>query len=197
MLIPIIAAQTVDKASATSKSYILANILPAAYRDPDMVQPFGFKEQTYIGLVTMVVSLIYLNNRMLPANKLTRYLRRMNADDATPIGNTDKLLQTMQRNGYIVRVKDTTGDETSYDYHIGPRAKVEIGEDGVKEFLTNIYGVNAPKDLDERINRNIGPEVKVAFEAEEDPEAAAKQKKAPAKRTRGRQAVNDDSDDDD
>lgn len=86
----------------------------------------------------MVVSLIYLNGRSLPENKLDRYLRRMNAEKHTPIGATDKLLQTMIRHNYIMKQKDGTTDDGSFDYVLGPRAKVEIGPEGVLSMLKTV-----------------------------------------------------------
>ncbi|KAF8543959.1 MAGE family-domain-containing protein [Trichophaea hybrida] len=174
------AAQTTDKGPSSSNSYILTSILGEKYKSPEIIVPHGFKEQTYIGLVTFVTSVIYLNGRVLPANKLHRYLKRLNAEDYTPLDRTEKVLQTMQKHGYIIRVKDNSGEETSYDYHLGPRAKVEIGEAGVKGLIKTVYGENTPDDLDTKFKRNVGVEVKANFDEDED-DAGAK-KKAPAKR---------------
>lgn len=109
-------------------------MLPEPFRDPEIVHPHEFKEQTYTGLVTMIVSLIYLNGKVLPENKLNRYLARMNADEYTPIDKMEKVMATMVKQGYIVKQKDDTG-EGGHDYYLGPRAKVEIGSDGVLNML--------------------------------------------------------------
>lgn len=82
----------------------------------------------------MIVSLIYLNGKLLPENKLNRYLTRMNADDYTPIDKTEKVIALMVKQGYIIKQKDDTGDG-GHDYYLGPRAKVEIGSDGVLNML--------------------------------------------------------------
>lgn len=131
------AAQNTEKAATSSKQYILATVLPEALRDYEIVQPHGFKEQTYTGLVTMIVSLIYLNGCILPENKLNRYLSRMNADDYTPIEKTEKVIATMIKQGYIVKQKDDMG-EGGHDYYLGPRAKVEIGSSGVLSMLKTV-----------------------------------------------------------
>lgn len=85
----------------------------------------------------MVVSLIYLNGCVLPENKLNRYLSRMNADEYTPIEKTEKVIATMIKQGYIVRQKDDLG-EGGHDYYLGPRAKVEIGSNGVLSMLKTV-----------------------------------------------------------
>lgn len=131
------AAQNSDKAPTSSKQYVLTTVLPEAFREHEIVQPHGFKEQTYTGLVTMIVSLIYLNGCILPENKLNRYLSRMNADEYTPIDKTEKVIATMVKQGYIVKQKDDMG-EGGHDYCLGPRAKVEIGSGGVFSMLKTV-----------------------------------------------------------
>ncbi|KAL7268520.1 hypothetical protein RUND412_008856 [Rhizina undulata] len=154
------AATNVDKNPTTSKSYVLLSTLPAAFRDPEILNPQGFREQTYTGLVSMIVSLVYLNGRTIPEAKLDRYLKRMNADEYTPIDKTEKILQTMVRLGYLLKVKDDTGEVTAYEYHLGPRAKVEIGVEGVEGLVKSVYGVTVPGDVEAKIRRNIGVELK-------------------------------------
>jgi hypothetical protein len=188
------AAHASDKAPTSSNSYVLTSTLPAQYRAPEILYPHGFKEQTYTALVSFVTALIYLNGRVLPASKLNRYLRRMHADEWTPIDKTEKVLQMMQRHGYIIRVKDANSEDVAYDYHLGPRAKVEIGEEGVKGLIQTVYGDNVPEDFDAKFKRSVGVEIKANFQEEgEDGETPVK-KKAPARKTR--RAARDDSDDD-
>ncbi|PUU82068.1 MAGE family-domain-containing protein [Tuber borchii] len=150
------AAQTNDKAPSTSKSYILTTILPEKFREPEIMQPFGVKEQAYIGLTTMIVSLIYLNGRSIAETKLDRYLRRMNADRSTAAGETGKVLQSMIRHGYISKQKDDNANDGTFDYVLGPRGKVEIGTDGVLSMIKTVYGVNVPEDVEKRMERNVG-----------------------------------------
>jgi hypothetical protein len=152
------AAQDMDKGPTSSKQYMLTTMLPEFFREPEIVHPHGFKEQTYTGLVTMIVSLIYLNGRVLPENKLNRYLLRMNADDYTPTEKTEKVIAAMVKQGYIVKQKDDL-EEGGYDYYLGPRAKVEIGSDGVLAMLRTVYGVTAPEDLEKKLKRNLGPDL--------------------------------------
>ena len=51
---------------------------------------------------------------------------------------TDKLLNTMARQGYIDKVKDTVSGEPRYDYHLGPRGKLEVGKKGTLDFVKKV-----------------------------------------------------------
>lgn len=133
----LVAAQTSEKPSTSSGQYMLTTVLPEQFREYEIVHPHGFKEQTYTGLVTMIVSLIYLNGCILPENKLDRYLLRMNADEYTPVEKTEKVIAMMVKQGYIIKQKDDMG-EGGHDYYLGPRAKVEIGSDGVLSMLKTV-----------------------------------------------------------
>ncbi|CUS07578.1 unnamed protein product [Tuber aestivum] len=150
------AAQTSEKAPSTSKSYVLTTTLPEKFREPEIIQPFGVKEQAYVGLATMIVSLIYLNGRSIAETKLDRYLRRMNADRDTAAGETEKALQSMIRHGYISKQKDDNANDGTFDYVLGPRGKIEIGTDGVLSMIKTVYGVNVPEDVEKRMMRNVG-----------------------------------------
>ncbi|KAI5814731.1 MAGE family-domain-containing protein, partial [Pyronema omphalodes] len=184
-----------SSSTATSKNYILTSILPSEYRIPSIMSPASFQDSTYLGLVSFVVALVYQNGRVLPQNKLYRYLKRMNADEYTPIGTTEKVLQMMQRHGYIVRVTDTQGDETSYDYHLGPRAKKEIEEGGVLEMIKEVYGEDTPRDVERRFKVNVGVEIKAGFEGEEgEGEKSAQKSKRKGKQPARRQREESDDD---
>jgi len=93
---------------------------------------------------------------MLPEAKLDRYLRRTNADQSTPVDKTDKLLQRLIKEGYIVRIKENSGGEELVNYIVGPRGKVEVGEDGVAEFVRNVYGQKADEELSKKLERSLG-----------------------------------------
>ncbi|KAI5844776.1 MAGE family-domain-containing protein [Tricharina praecox] len=154
------AAQTAEKTSQSLKSYILTSTLPAPYKDPAIIAPHGFKEQTYDGFVTFVVAVIYLNGRTLSAQQLGRYLARFNADEWMPLDRTEKILQLMMKQGYIIRVKDDGGDSEHFEYHLGPRAKVEIGQEGVLSLIKTVYGDEQIEDLEAKFKRNVGVDMK-------------------------------------
>ncbi|KAF8445196.1 MAGE family-domain-containing protein [Terfezia claveryi] len=146
----------------SSKSYILTTLLPPAFRVPEILSAgtalTNTKEEAYVALTTTICSLVYLNGRSINEAKLDRYLRRLNIEQNTPVDRTEKLLATMCKQGYLLRIKDNTGGETSWEYHLGPRAKMEIGKEGVVSLVKEVYGVRAPEDVEERVGRNIGIE---------------------------------------
>ena len=135
-------------ASSSSKSWILISTLPAGYKtNPAVIQPTRAPdtgtEAGYTALYTMIISLIYLNNNSLPEQKLSRYLRRLNADTNTPFGMVDKVLQRMQKEGYIDKRRDTVMGEEVTEWFVGPRGKVEVGIRGVTGMVKSVYGHGA------------------------------------------------------
>jgi MAGE family len=45
----------------------------------------------------------------------------------------------MIKQGYIVKVKDMVTGEPRFDYHLGPRGKVEVGKQGTVDFLAKVF----------------------------------------------------------
>lgn len=106
----------------------------------------------------MIIALISLfgSDGRLSAAKLDQYLRRMNADVNMPMDKTEATLQKMIKQGYLVKIKENTGNEEIIDWMVGPRGKVEVGNKGVRGLVEEVYGENAPDDLAERINSSLG-----------------------------------------
>ena len=52
---------------------------------------------------------------------------------------TDKLLTTMAKQGYIDKVKDMVTGEPRFDYHLGPRGKVEVGKKGTRDLVKKVF----------------------------------------------------------
>jgi len=140
-----------------------------------------------VGLYTMTMALIIISGGKIPEGKLDRALRRMNADQTTPMGTKDKTLALMAKDGYIVAIKE----EEAVDYIIGPRGKVEVGRDGVANLIRMMYGEDQDQEeLEKRIERTLN--VAEAFNSSEVPaDAPAPSQTAGRKRTRRR-----DEDDD-
>jgi melanoma-associated antigen len=158
---------------ASSKSYILASTLPPKYRIPAIlppsIAPTASTEAAYTALYTMIIALISLfgGDGKLSAAKLDQYLRRMNADVNMPMDKTEAMLQKMIKQGYLVKIKENTGNEETIDWMVGPRGKVEVGNKGVKGLVEEVYGDEAPDDLADRINSSLGLRVSMG-EREED-----------------------------
>lgn len=144
--------------------WVLQNILPDQYRTADIMGPGPEPpeddvdaDSAYIGLYTTIISLILLSGGTLSESKLDRFLKRMNAEQSTPVDSTDKLLTRMIKEAYIVRVKDSSSGEELVDYMVGPRGKVEVGKEGVANFVRTVYG-GGSEDLEQRLTRSLGLE---------------------------------------
>lgn len=191
------AAATQSAATAT-KSWVLVSTLPPEYRTADILDPpaapTSEEEAKYIGIYTLVVSLIILSGGTMLDSKLERYLRRLQMEDTTPVDDfekTEKLFKRMEREGYVVKVKENsgTGDDEMY-WMVGPRGKVEVGEDGAKALAIQVYGDlpdNDQTELDRRIERSLAMNDKPEA-AQVPPDGARKQ--------RGRKARNETRNDD-
>jgi hypothetical protein len=178
---------------------VLQTILPEQYRIPDIMGPSRpvprdeiSVEDSYVGLYTMTIALITISGGMIPEGKLDRAFRRMNADNSTPMGSKDKTFALMVKDGYIVRIKDTSSGEETVEYIVGPRGKVEVGREGFTNFVRMMYGEDHDQeDLEKRIERTLN--VAEAFNSSgapaELPAAAASQV---AGRKRGRPRRDDD-----
>lgn len=136
-------AQKTEKPSST-KSWIVTTTLPLGYRGSGILIPTKapslYEESTYTGIYTFAIALITLNGGSLAEQKLDRYLARTNADVNTPLGQTDKLLLRLCKDGYLVRTREMDGGEELIEYTLGPRGKVEVGTGAVAGMVRAVYG---------------------------------------------------------
>ena len=131
------------------------------------------EEATYVGLCTVIVSIIAMSDAgQIPNSKLKRYLHRLNIDENTPLDKTDMTLAKMQKHGYILKVVDRSGDDETIDWRVGPRGKVEIGNKGIQGLVNEVYGDSAPDDLETRLHRSLGIEVAGMEDSSEEEEPA-------------------------
>lgn len=145
-----------------SGSYILSSTLPQEYRDASILKPSktpsADDEATYTAFYTMVVSLIYLNANELSDQKLQRYLVRLNADQNVSSEKTELTLKRMERQGYLIKnvERPPVGQDGEHvvTWHVGPRAKEEIGKDGVIGMVQEVYGDWNP-DLDRKLMASL------------------------------------------
>ncbi|OBT68515.1 hypothetical protein VE03_02874 [Pseudogymnoascus sp. 23342-1-I1] len=146
--------------TTTNRSYILKSILPQKYNIPAILTPSHIPsastESAYMGLYTLIVSIIMLNGGRISDEKLMRYLQRMNADMNTPVDKTELLFAKMQKQGYIVKIKDSANGTDITEWMVGPRGKVEVGAEGVKGLVETVYGDTAPDDLGARLKGSLG-----------------------------------------
>ncbi|KAJ4304855.1 hypothetical protein N0V90_000383 [Kalmusia sp. IMI 367209] len=156
------AAAASESQPKNSNTWVLQTILPERYRKLDVIGPGREPEDdapdldgSYIGLYSMIIALILLSGGTLSENKLDRFMKRMNAGETTPLDTTDRVLARMQKDGYIVKIKDSSSGEEVVDYMVGPRGKVEVGKEGVANLVRHVYGHDI-EDLEQRLTRSLG-----------------------------------------
>ncbi|KAK2738435.1 hypothetical protein FQN55_000562 [Onygenales sp. PD_40] len=163
------AAQRSDRPSTTSKTWTLTTTLPPAYRHPTILPPTRASstttESTYTALYTFIISTIQLSGGRIPEQKLDRYLRRVNAENYTPIDRTDRLLARMCKEGYLVKNREMDGGEEVVEYLVGPRGRVEVGVAGVMGVVREVYGYGEEgegegegdrEDFEKKLKRSLG-----------------------------------------
>jgi DNA-binding PadR family transcriptional regulator len=145
------------------------SILPSAFRVPEILPPAKapsvFSESTYTALYTFLISLITLSGGSIQEQKLDRYLQRTNTDQYTPVDRTDRLLQRMCKDGYLVRNREMDGGEEVIEYMVGPRGKTEVGESGVSGLVRTVYGKQissntSQDDLDDMFEARLARSVR-------------------------------------
>lgn len=187
-------------------TWILTTILPPEYRIPEIMPPSiigsAEEEAAYIGICTVIVSIISMSpDGTIPDHRLDSYLKRFNLEKNTGFGTTTDLMKKMVVQGYLVKSKSSNETEETVEWMVGPRGKVEIGNRGVQGLVREVYGEDAPEDLDRRLQRSLGMEVKkVRQENEEEAEhelAAANEDPGPSNgRGQGRRRIRAADDDD-
>lgn len=150
------------------------------------------REDSYVGLYTMVIALITIAGGMIAEGKLDRALRRMNADNSTPLGTKDRTLALMAKDGYITRVKDNSSGEETVDYIVGPRGRVEVGREGFAKLVRIMYGDEEQEELERQIERTLN--VADAFNSSSAPAEPAGGASQTAGRKRGRPRRGEDED---
>lgn len=89
-------------------------------------------------------------------SKFTSILKKLEADENLPMDKTALIVKKMLQQNYISRTVEKTADEEIIEWRVGPRGKVEIGTSGVQGLVREVYGENAPEDLEKRLDRSLG-----------------------------------------
>jgi hypothetical protein len=151
-------------AAASSKAYILTSTLPSALRKHDIIPPTKIPsagaEAAYTALYTFIIGVIYLSQgARCSESKLEKALDKVNAGDYVLGEKTDKILKRLEKEGYIVKVKEReAGGEETIEWVVGPRGKVEVGESGVAGLVLGVYGKKDAEveDLEQRLEKSLG-----------------------------------------
>lgn len=153
--------------SATTSGWILQSILPTKYKHPAILAPPSAptpsEESKYTAVYTLLIALIGLSGGSLPDAKMERYISKLGIQDNSPVNageKTEVLFKRLQKDGYIVRSKESTGTgEDDVQWLVGPRGKVEVGEDGVRGLTRAVWGdigEREDEELEKRIERSLG-----------------------------------------
>lgn len=140
---------------------------------------------------------------MMTDSKLTSVLRKLNAETNVPLDKTTLILKKMMQQNYITRTVDKQTEDEVIEWRVGPRGKMEIGAKGVQGLVKEVYGENAPEDLDKRLDRSLGLGKRKSTHAEGtegDGVEAAEQNGGPSSRRvsrRGRPRKEADDEDED
>jgi hypothetical protein len=119
----------------------------------------------------MLISIIWLNGGELSEQKLQRSLMRLNADRMLASERTEVVMKRMERQGYVIKKVDRPpvgyeGDQT-ITWHVGPRAKEEVGLDGVIGLVREVYGQpEDEEDFDKKLRSSLGIKNKPLVEGE-------------------------------
>lgn len=184
--------------------WVLQTIVPDRYRVVEAIGPSRPVEKAeddtagaYVGLYSMVIALIIIAGGRLPENKLDRALRRMNANQSTPVDTTDKTLALMVKDGYVVKVRESVNGDETVDYMVGPRGKVEVGREGFADLVRTIYGDSDedPEELEKKIRRTLDVAGVTSATSGVGPAAEAPAPQAAAGQKRGRLRRDVDGDD--
>lgn len=110
----------------------------------------------------MIISLIRINGGELSEPMLKRYLTRLNAETNTFNGNkTEDTLAKLQRQGYLVKNIDreakASGEaENATTWYVGPRGKVEAGDETVAGLIRAVWGSGSQSnDLESKLKASL------------------------------------------
>lgn len=163
------AAAKTQNAQKTSSAWIVTTILPDRFRDPSILPPpqvpTSEAESQYTAVASFIIALIMLSGGTLQDSRLDRYLSRANINEVTPFSNsvsinldkTEKLLKKLEKDGYVVKIKDTSSGEETIEWVVGPRGKIEVGDKGVRGLVKTVYGdVEDEEEFRRRLERSLG-----------------------------------------
>lgn len=93
---------------------------------------------------------------MITDSKLKSILTKLNAETNMPMDKTSLILKKMAQQNYITRTVERNDGDEVIEWRVGPRGKIEIGTKGVEGLVKDVYGAEAPEDLDKRLDRSLG-----------------------------------------
>ncbi|KAI8875054.1 MAGE protein, partial [Backusella circina FSU 941] len=125
----------------SSGTYILQNILKEDYNEPQIINR---SDDEYIktGILYVVLGIIFANENQMLGAELYSHLDRLHVTQASTTHDArDELISEFIKQKYLIKTKinEQQGDEPEYIFSWGPRAKVELPEQNIVEFMTSFY----------------------------------------------------------
>ncbi|KAH9828898.1 MAGE-domain-containing protein [Teratosphaeria destructans] len=203
-------SQSQGQSQKGAGSWVLVSVLPRDMREGLVGALEGAQEEEriYVGFSTVLVALIALSGGSLPDTKMDQYVRRLGAEDTTPLAGTayertENLMKRLERDGYLLKIREPsgTGEDDVY-WVVGPRGKVEVGDEGASGLVKTVYDVGnmgneEGEELERRIERSLGMAEKLAAAEKEGMRLAqAGANKERERQTRGRRQRDDDEEED-
>ncbi|KAG0036538.1 Melanoma-associated antigen D2 [Podila clonocystis] len=162
-----------NNAEKGSKAYILRNTLPVELVSSGMVD--WEDELEDMGLLMVVLSLIMVRQGAIYESALMAHLRRMNLlSDESPLGDITKKMDAYVKRRYLDRLKlehmDDSGEKAEMEFRWGARARVEVPEENVVQFMKEVFGREAPIGLEASIMKAAGIKTNNAVDQQEEAE---------------------------
>ncbi|KAJ9067627.1 hypothetical protein DSO57_1037218 [Entomophthora muscae] len=168
-LVELPAKDTLKPGTKQAKTYTLRSTLSFDVRAENPPPCNGQNETKFIGVVMSILSLIFIDNHSISHASLLSHLKRLEITDDKELRD---MVAQMIKQSYLHRVKDnqsaapTTSQSRraheadsegfhrqSYEYSWGPRAKSEVTLESLTFFIKEVFGDDAPPNLDIQLER--------------------------------------------
>ncbi|KAJ3179887.1 hypothetical protein HDU87_002455 [Geranomyces variabilis] len=138
-----------------SRSYILRSTLSPDDREAAI--NWGESEPPMV-LLCIILGIIHVSGRKIEEGFLLGHLKRLGLRRGGPrhekFPPIDDVLADFVKHAYLDRVKIATAEEDTYEYSWGPRAKIELKEEDLLVFITEVYPDLTP-DAERRLKKDI------------------------------------------
>ncbi|ORY90589.1 MAGE family-domain-containing protein [Syncephalastrum racemosum] len=137
-----------DKPTTSARAYVLRNLLDSHYTLPELIKRSD-EEYEKMGVCYVILALIFSKELAMNDTELMGHLDRLRVmSSSEAFGERDELLNSFVKQGYLHRAKlaDDAGIEggPSFEYYWGPRAKAEVSEDQIVDFIASFYDASTP-----------------------------------------------------
>ncbi|KAJ3342947.1 Melanoma-associated antigen F1 [Gonapodya sp. JEL0774] len=111
------------------------------------------QENIATGILMLVLALVYVNRGTESEANILRILAQLNLTENIPTMNisVEKFLEQLAKDGHLDRLQRVEGDKPVVEYKWGPRAKVEVDEEGIVAFIRDFY----PEDRLQAVQKQL------------------------------------------